>query len=342
MNFLFFFLSLCFVQGNPYSLGRGEQPHLSRDGKGVIRIVYGQKDKIYCAASINDGVSFLPPALVAELPGMHLGMSRGPQIASSAHYSVITAMDKSGNIHWFRLDNSTSEWKDMGTINDVQGSAPEGLMGIAADKQDNFYTVWLDIRTGKHNQVYFSALSGNEQRWSPNRLVYQSRDGHVCECCKPNVYAEGKEIAVMFRNWLDGSRDLYLLRSHNKGRSFDIAEKLGEGTWKLNGCPMDGGGVVIDPSGVTHTVWQRNGMVYYCRPGEKEQSVAKGRTCSIAGDGKTPIISLQSSDTLQLFHAQEERPTVVGTGSFLQSMPLPDHHLLCVWERDNAIFFKRV
>jgi len=338
MQLVFFLLTICFAQSRANSLGPGEQPHLSRDGKGIIRIVYGQKDRIYCAASMDNGVSFQSPALVAEIPGMHLGMSRGPQIASSAHYSVITAMDKSGNIHWFRLDNSTGEWKDRGTVNDVQGSAPEGLMGIAADRQDNFYAVWLDIRTGKRNQVYFSTLTGDERRWSPNRLVYQSPDGHVCECCKPNVYAEGKEIAVMFRNWLDGSRDLYLLRSHDKGQTFDPAEKLGEGTWKLNGCPMDGGGVVVDASGVTHTVWQRNGMVYYCRPGEKELSVAKGRACSIAGD----VISLQSGDTLQLFHVQRESATIVGTGSFLQSVPLSDHHILCVWEENKTIYFKRV
>src|SRR5262249_34635761 len=156
-------------------------------------------------------------------------------IASSAHYSIVTAMDKSGDIHCFQLNNAAKEWKSIGTINDVKESSPEGLMSIAADRQDNFYAVWLDIRTGRNNQIYFSTLSGNTKKWSSNTLIYQSPDGHVCECCKPSIYANGKTVAVMFRNWLNGSRDLYLLKSSNKGQSFEKAQKLGEDTWKLNG-----------------------------------------------------------------------------------------------------------
>ena len=130
-------------------IAEGSQPQVAADVKGVIRVAFGHNDDIFCAASSDKGVAFSKPALVVHLPDMHLGMGRGPQIASSANYSVITAMDKSGNIHWFRLSHSSMEWKSMGTINDLKGSAPEGLIGIAADKKDNFYAVWLDIRIGK-------------------------------------------------------------------------------------------------------------------------------------------------------------------------------------------------
>ena len=346
------------LSNTPHTIGDGAQPHISRDTKGRIRVVYGLKDKIYCATSGNNGLSFSSPVLVAEVPGMHLGMSRGPQIASSAHYSIITAMDKTGDIHCFRLDNwapskagqsgaakewkdlgTDKEWKSLGTVNDLKGSSPEGLMSITADKNDNFYAVWLDIRTGKRNEVYFSTLSGQADHWSPNTLIYQSPDGHVCECCKPNIYAEGKEVAVMFRNWLGGSRDLYLLRSSDKGRTFEKAKKLGVDTWQLNGCPMDGGGVVIDASGTIHTVWQRKGFVYYCKPGEKEVNMGKGRECSIAVTGRTPILSMQDGDTLELVRPYPQKTTAIGNGSFLQSMALSDNKVLCVWEKDNTIQF---
>jgi hypothetical protein len=215
-------------------------------------------------------------------------------------------------------------------------------MGLTADKQDNFYAVWLDMRTGKHNQVYFSNLYGNANRWSTNFLLYRSPDGHVCECCKPNVYAEGNNVAVMFRNWLDGSRDLYLMQSHDKGQSFEKAQKLGEGTWKLNGCPMDGGGVAIDPAGVAHTAWQRLGTIYFCRPGEQEQALGMGRTCSIATDGNATVVAMQTGDTLKLIRPQQQATTIVGNGSFLQSMPLSDNSVLCVWEQDGVIQFKKM
>jgi len=146
----------------------------------------------------------------------------------------------------------------------------------------------------------------------------------------------------MFRNWLNGSRDLYLLQSRDKGRSFQEARKLGTGTWKLNGCPMDGGGVFIDRTGTVHTVWQREGAVYYCKPGETETVVDKGRTCSIAGTAENAIITMEKKDTLKLVKLPGKSEITIGKGGFLKSAGLPGNKILCVWEEDNMIKFKRV
>lgn len=339
----FIFLALASRSETPTdTIAEGEQPQISADSKGVIRVVFGLRDKIFCSTFNDQGVLFSDPVLVAQVPNMHLGMSRGPQIASSKNYSVITAMDKSGNIHWFQLNHLSKEWKNMGTINDLEGSAPEGLMGIAADKKDNFSAVWLDTRTAKRNQIYFSSISGASTHWSKNTLVYQSPDGHVCECCKPNISVEGSEVAIMFRNWLNGSRDLYLLKSSDRGKSFKEAQKLGLGTWKLNGCPMDGGGIFIDRSNAVHTTWQREGFVYYCKPGEMEINIGKGRTCSIAGTANNTVITMQNRDTLKLVTLRDKNETMVGKGSFMKCLVLPDNKILCVWEQDNKIKFKKV
>ncbi|HEY4291371.1 MAG TPA: hypothetical protein VGN00_29925 [Puia sp.] len=323
-------------------IAEGQQPQIAVDNNGIIRVAFGRKDKIFCVTSVDQGVTFSEPVLVADVPEMHLGMSRGPQLASSDHYSVITAMDKAGNIHWFRLNHGAKGWSNMGMINDVKGSSPEGLMSIAADKSDHFYAVWLDIRTGHRNQVYFSSVSGTDGHWAKNRLLYQSPDGHVCECCKPNIAAEGSRVAVMFRNWLSGSRDLYLLQSSDGGNTFRNAEKLGKGTWKLNGCPMDGGGVFIDAAGHIHTTWQREGTVYYCTPGEVETAIGKGRISSISGASASPVISMQHSDTVELVRLLQKKDIEIGTGSFLRSVGLPDSGVLCVWEQDNVIRFRKV
>ena len=131
------------------TLGTGSQPQITADAKGMTRVVFGREDKIYCATSSTGSSGFSNPVLVGQVKGMHLGMSRGPQLASSKNYSVVTAIDKAGNIYWFKLSHATGKWKYMGPLNDLKGSAPEGLMIIAADSKDNFYAVWLDIRTAK-------------------------------------------------------------------------------------------------------------------------------------------------------------------------------------------------
>jgi hypothetical protein len=337
------FLSLSSLSAiNSNSIGDGQQPQISVDNKGTVRVVFGSENKIFCATSKDHGQSFSNPVLVALVPEMHLGMSRGPQLTSSANYSVITAMDKSGNIHWFQLNHATKKWKAMGIVNDLKGSAPEGLMSIAADKKDNFYAVWLDIRTGKHNQIYFATLSGKAVSWSKNILSYQSPDQHVCECCKPSIAVQGSSVAIMFRNWLNGSRDLYVTRSSNGGRTFAAAQKLGMDTWKLNGCPMDGGGLIIDPSNTVQTTWQRKGIVYYCQPGQPEIYIGNGRSCSISGSGTNSIINYQNRDTVKLVLLKSRKTQVVGNGSFLKSAVLPNDKIICVWEQDNMIKFKAI
>ncbi|MFT3705195.1 MAG: hypothetical protein QM802_22705 [Agriterribacter sp.] len=324
------------------TIATGNQPQVSADPNGTIRIVFGQADKIFCATSVDNGTSFSSPVMVAEVPSMHLGMSRGPQLASSMHYSVITAIDKSGDIHWFRLDHASGKWQRMGMLNDLKASSPEGLMGLTADKNDHFYAVWLDIRTGKHNQVYFDDIKGNAEHWSKNRLIYQSPDEHVCECCKPNIAVNGTAVAVMFRNWLKGSRDLYILKSFNSGVSFSAAEKLGMDTWKLNGCPMDGGGIGMNHAAAIRTTWQRKGVVYYCEPGMPEVNIGGGRNSALAVDGDRLVITFQTGDTIKLVTMPDKKTSIVGKGSFLRSVNLSNNKIFCVWERDNKIECKQM
>ncbi|MBS1532993.1 MAG: hypothetical protein JSU01_22020 [Bacteroidetes bacterium] len=301
--------------------------------------MYGQDDRVYYTASHDKGLSFSKPLVVAEIPGMHLGMSRGPQLASSDQYSLITAMDKTGNIHWFRLNHASGKWQSMGLVNDQAGSAPEGLMHIAADHNDHFYAVWLDIRAGKHNQICFADLPANAAKWSNNRIVYQSPEGHTCECCQPHISVNGPNVDIMFRNWLNGSRDLYLLSSSDRGASFSPAQKLGDGTWKLNGCPMDGGGLVADPASV-QTTWQRQGTIYYCKPGQPELNLGPGRNSNIAETGGNTFVIFQSKDTLKIISLPAHKAEILGTGEFIKTAALPNNKIACVWERDNKIVFR--
>src|SRR5882757_4732429 len=67
------------------TLAAGEQPQISMDNKGIIRVVFGRKDEIFCSTSNDQGVTFSKSVLVAKVPAMHLGMSRDPQLASSGN-----------------------------------------------------------------------------------------------------------------------------------------------------------------------------------------------------------------------------------------------------------------
>ncbi|HEY0743058.1 MAG TPA: hypothetical protein VGD40_16435 [Chryseosolibacter sp.] len=317
------------------SLATGEQPQMSLDAKGIIRLVYGGKDKIFFTESKNNGSTFSKPVLVAEIPGMHLGMTRGPQIATSKDYSLVTAMDKEGNIHSLVLNHKTGKWGKSGRVNDKDGSAPEGLMSIAADESNRFYAVWLDLRDDRKNNICFASFEKN--KWSANKFAYLSAEDHVCECCKPSITAKGQTVSVMFRNWLKGSRDLYLTTSTDGGKTFSKAQKLGNGTWQLKGCPMDGGGVAIDSKNQTHTAWQREGIVYYAQPGQPEQKIGDGRHVALHGN----LISWENGSDL-IVKGIDGSSQKIGEGTAMEVLQLKDKSILAIWETNDQIVFKKI
>lgn len=318
----------------------GQQPNLSLDNRGVIRMVYGNQDKIYCITSSDNGISFSIPVLVAELPKMHLGNTRGPQIASSATQSLITAIDKDGSIHSYLLNHQEGKWTKFSNVNNAKGSAVEGLMALASDKNDNFFATWLDIREGGNNNIYFSSLNSKSQKWSPNTLVYKSPDKHVCECCKPNIVANNGRLVIGFRNWLMGARDIYYAVSTNKGKSFIAPVKSGNGSWQLNACPMDGGSMALNASGKVSAAWRRNGDVYYWTEKQVEQKLAAGRDVSMAQNQNIVYIAWHDSKKVQVMNLNSRQITEIGTGTSPKIYVLNNGKAICLWEDNKVVRFK--
>lgn len=319
----------------------GQQPQLSINNSGIIRMVYGEDDKIYCASSTDNGQSFPDIQLVATVKDMHLGMSRGPQLASSKNYSMIAAIDKKGSVHIFKLSHATGKWLPTSLANDFANSAPEGLMNIAADNNDNFYAVWLDIRTDKKNKICFAKTTSQGRTWTKNKMAYISPDKTVCECCKPSIVVNGSKVFIQFRNWLNGSRDLYLLSSDNGGNTFNHPVKLGNGTWKLKGCPMDGGGLIVNEKDEVTTVWRRDDKIYYSKPGEPEIEIATGRNCSISNP-RQPLITWQEGENLKIKDVIKNDVLEAGKGTFIKAVRTKDNKIFCAWETDGNIAFARM
>src|SRR6266496_3445554 len=271
-TFLIVFVSLVFLSAcrdeKPHVpnsvIARGQMPNVAKDNSGIIHLVYGNGDSILYCYSSDRGKTFSSGSLVAVVPKLAASHMRGPQIAATSNGLTVIACDNFGDIFSFAKDQS-GKWTRASGVNDVDTVAKEGLMALAADG-DNAVAVWLDLRD-KHNKIFGAKSIDGGKTWSKNILIYASPDTSVCECCKPSVVIKGSDVYVMFRNWLDGNRDLYLIESSDGGNTFAQAQKLGKRSWALNGCPMDGGSVVIDKNGNPETGWNRQGVIYAAEPG---------------------------------------------------------------------------
>jgi hypothetical protein len=331
------------IVGEPVAIREGSSPQLALDGRGVIHMIFGRRDTIFHVSSRDRGATFSPAEIVAVVPSMHLGNTRGPVIASSRNQSMVTATDQAGNIHAFRLDHTSGRWSRLARpLNDTTGSAPEGLLGLTADDADGFHAAWLDIRKGRKNQIYAASLRANGAAWTTNVLAYASPGGSVCECCRPSIVVTKGGTAVMFRNSLGGARDMYVALSRDGGKTFAAPEKLGHGSWALNACPMDGGALAADPAGRLASVWRRQDSVFFVRPGEAEILVGNGRspTMSVSPDGKGSYVIWQDGPSILLKLMDGPKPAVVGDGRLPQVLALPRGGVLTAWERAGMVYVR--
>lgn len=259
----------------------GRQPQVALGPGGRIYVAFGRANEVRLAASGDGGRNF-EVSTVGEVGALSLGMRRGPRVAASDDAVVVTAiggnqgMGRDGDVLAWRSSDGGRTWAGPRRLNSVEGSAREGLHGMAAGPGGRMFCTWLDLRAGR-TEIYGSVTRDGGATWEKDSLIYRSPDGSVCECCHPSAaYGADGTLYVMWRNSLGGSRDLYLTSSADDGKTFRPAEKLGRETWPLKACPMDGGAVAVGPEGGVETVWMRAGSMFAARPGEAERPLGRG------------------------------------------------------------------
>ncbi len=331
--FFSFFITYSQKGATEQIIEKGQMPNIAKDKYNNIHIVYGNGDSIMYISS-RDGRNYKSPVLIAMLPQLFASAMRGPQIATGANGLVVTACTKSGNIFSY-YKNTFGKWSKAVKVNDENESAKEALMSLSADGT-NAFAVWLGVRDPKGQNIIGARSNDGGKTWKKNILVYASPDNSVCECCKPSVVMKGNNVYAMFRNWLDGNRDLYLIKSTNAGNSFGVAQKLGNGNWKLNGCPMDGGGLALTKNGTPETVWRRGGKIYAATPGLSETELGEGRSCSMEILNNKKIYTWTESGNVVVMKPNGTKINL-GKGSLPAVKSLNNDHVLCVWENEKQI-----
>ena len=329
--------------GNIKIADKGLQPDITISRNGQVQVVYGVEDKIFYSFSTDEGLTFSFPELIAQLPGLHLGMTRGPRIASTDNYTVVTAINKQGNIYAYRLDPKNQQWSAPVQVNDADTLAKEGFVAVAGGNKNKVHAAWLDLRGKGGNKIYGAVSEDGGKSWSGNQQLYQSPEGTVCECCRPSLMADANgQVAVMFRNWLNGSRDLYLIQSENEGSTFGKAQKLGFGTWQLKGCPMDGGDISIDEKGNVVTVWKRKNEIFLSQPGKAEIRLGEGRTPTMAATDRGTLVAWQHDGEILVRNSNGNIESL-GKGAYPQfAASLNQDYAIVVWEADEQIMLKKL
>ncbi len=311
----------------------GLQPQVAVAPNGHVHVAFGKGSSVFHTVSA-DGRIFSPPVKIADLDKLALRMRRGPRIAATDSTVAVTAISHTdGNLHSWTSADGGATWKTGANLNTVDRSAREGLHAMAGDGRGFVFATWLDLR------VPGTALWGAGSRdggvtWDQDRLVYSSPDGHICECCHPSAAVDGRgSVALMWRNWLGGSRDLYLTTSSDQGRTFTDARKVGTGTWKLDGCPMDGGAIAIGSDRKALAVWRREKTVFLSHTPAEEQLLSRSgvQPVVITANG-APLIFWESDGGLMIQRGASSPVRFAEKAMAASAAPLPKGGAIVVWE----------
>ena len=329
------------------------EPQLAANASTAV-LVFGAGKAIYFSSSQDRGKTFSAPSKVAEAGIIPLSRHRGPRVALSGTTIVITAvagnkpddgphahgLPSDGDLMMWRSQDGGQSWSKGKAINDVPGSATEGLHALTSDGKGTLFAAWLDKRGAKGTKLYSARSTDDGSTWSKNIMVYQSPDGSICECCHPSVAIDGAgKLIVMWRNSLGGTRDMYLATSLD-GVNFSAPAKLGAGAWKLNACPMDGGGLAVS-SGKVLTAWRRDSEIFLAEPGRAERQVGTGKDVALALSGNRTYALWSNGTRLEAWN--DGKVEVLSTsGAFPSLVTLPAGGVLAAWEENGAIEVRRL
>lgn len=324
------------------------EPQIAANSSTVV-LAFGAGNAIYFNSSSDRGKTFRPPAKVAEAGIVPLSRHRGPRIALSGNAIVITAVAGSKSAEgahahglpsdgdllvWRSLDGGKT-WSKGRAINDVAGSATEGLHALTGDGKGTLFAAWLDKRGAKGTKLYAARSTDGGATWSPNVVAYDSPSGSICECCHPSVAIDGAgNFVVMWRNSLGGSRDLYLATSRD-GVTFSAPRKLGNGTWRIDACPMDGGGLAVSASRIL-TAWRREGNVFLDEPGQSERQVGTGKDVALALSGNRTYVAWVNGSKVETW-IDGKVELLSNAGAFPSLASLPGGGVLAAWEENGAV-----
>jgi hypothetical protein len=285
------------IEAIPAEYKAAIQPQVALGGDGSVHLTFGQGGSVYYTRS-KDGVSFAQPVLVATLDKLALGMRRGPRVTVTKDLILITAISHAdGNLHaWTSVDGL--KWRHQPQLNGTATSAREGLHALSGDGRGRIATVWLDLRTEK-TSLWGKFSQDGGAHWGEDQLIYASPEGPICQCCAPSVaFAPDGRIGIMWRNLLQGARDLYVTETKD-GKQFTTATKLGQGSWMLNACPMDGGTLAYDADNHRLPVWKRIRTVFTSEDSSREQPIAEVAAQPVAAFiGTKPLIFWESKGAL--------------------------------------------
>ena len=117
--------------------------------------------------------------------------------------------------------------------------------------------------------------------------------------------------------------------------------KVGSGTWTINACPMDGGGLAWS-RGQLIAAWRRGDDVFLSTPATSETLIGNGADIALATSNGGNYVACQKAGKVLLWNAGRTQVLAEQGGGFPALVGLPEGGVLAAWEAGGAISTRRL
>src|SRR5579872_590450 len=260
----------------------GIQPQVAMDTDGGLHVIYYKGDPssgdIYYVRSRDGGSTFSAPIRVNSQSGSAIaaGNIRGAHLALGKNGRVHVAWNGSHSLtpgaKYGKEPMLYTRLNDAGT-----GFEPErnliqsawGLDGggaVAADRAGNVYVFWHAPAPGTEGEgkrrVWIARSSDEGATFAPEKAAWENPTG-VCGCCGLNAFAASDgTLYALYRSATETvHRDMYLLVSRDRGRTFEGADIS---KWNVGYCVMSSEAFAPASKGVL-AAWETEKQAYFAR-----------------------------------------------------------------------------
>ncbi len=226
-------------------------PRGAVDGEGRIHVTYAQGNDAFYVRW--EGGKRGEPVPVNRGVEVSKGGERGPQIAVAGDGAIGVVWQNRDALNCALSRDGGATWTPMDG-RDAGASGGVDCPTIGSDGAGDLIAVWIDGREEDREDasaaLYAAVLEPGGKRFGKNAKVNSAKTP-ACACCFPKVASDGSgKFWVAFRGVQDGVREIQLLASADRGKSFK-GGPVSADKWKTQGCPMAGPAVTVSPDGKT-------------------------------------------------------------------------------------------
>lgn len=240
----------------------------------------------------------------------------------------VDAGDKHGTDLYLSVSNDRAQtFASEVKINDDKIPGPHGMHSLAVAKDGRIYVSWLDERNihvkkpstkgeGHHmesNRDLFLAHSTDGGRtFSANRKVASE----ACPCCKTALaVATDGTLYAGWRQVLPGNfRHIAVMSSTDGGANFSSPLIVSDDRWMLEGCPVSGPSLSVDPAGKLKVLWYAAGEanapgLYFAESADKGRSFSSRQLLVQEAVRGTPALSTGQNNAIAVWQKSEAAET---------------------------------